>query len=174
MYTGNVWGIALLIAGFLAALIGFQLLMGALLPRWTDGAVRSLRERVGLSGLLGLVGLGGIVVAVLVLAQFGGPGKFLAGLAAIAAWFPAVAGLGAVSRFVGERMPSAADAGRPWRATMRGGVTLGLAAVVPVVGWFLVLPVATAIGLGAFATAALASSRKPIAAPVVPNDGASA
>jgi len=174
MYTGNVWGIALLIAGFLAALIGFQLLMGALVPRWTDEAVRSLRERAGLSALLGLGGLAGVVVAVVVLAQFGGPGKFLAGLAAIAAWFPAVAGLGAVSRFVGERMPSSAAAGGPWRATLRGGVTVALAAVVPVVGWFLVLPLATAMGLGAFAAAALASSRKPVASPVVPNDGAGA
>jgi 4-amino-4-deoxy-L-arabinose transferase-like glycosyltransferase len=73
--------------------------------------------------------------------------------------------LGVVSRFVGERMPSPVDAGRPWRATLRGGVTCALAFVTPVVGWFVLLPAAVATGLGAMTLAALASKPAPTATP---------
>jgi hypothetical protein len=170
MYTGNVWGIALLIAGFLAALIGFQLLVAAVFPRRADAALRTLRERPAVSGVVGAVALAVAVVGLAVLGQFGGPGKSLAGLLAAGMAFPLAAGLATVSRFVGERMPSPADAGRPWRATLRGGVTCALAFVVPVVGWLLILPAAAVMGLGAVALSQLA----PAAAPGSAEAGAAA
>ena len=158
MYTGNVWGIALLIAGFLATLIGFQLLLGALWTRRLDAAVRTLRERTIGSGLIGVVGVAILVVAAAALGQLGGPGKFASAVVLVAGAFPIVAGLAAVSRAVGERMPSPADEGRPWRATLRGGVTCGLAFVVPLVGWFVILPASIVMGLGAVALSAVAPS----------------
>jgi len=172
MYTGNVWGIALLIAGFLAALTGFQLLVAAVFARRAEAALRSLRERPALSGVLGVAALIAVVVVIAVLQQFGGPGKFLGGLVVTAMAFPLAGGLATVSRFVGERMPSPADAGRPWRATLRGGVTCGLAFVVPVVGWFLVLPAAAVMGLGTVALSFVA--RAPSPAPAAPEAGAAA
>src|SRR5262245_64130846 len=113
MYTGNVWGIALFIAGFLAALIGFELLLAAVFPRRSEASVRTLRQMPALSGVVGAVAVLVVIVALAVLGQFGGPGKFLAALGASAMAFPLAAGLGTISRFVGERMPSPADAGRP-------------------------------------------------------------
>jgi hypothetical protein len=159
MYTGNVWGIALFIAGFLAALIGFQLLLGALAPRRTADGVRALAERPWLAAAFGVAAAAVLVVAAFVLSRFGGPGKFLSGLVVALSTFPVGLGLGVVSRFVGERMPSPADAGRPWRATLRGGVTLALTFALPIVGWFLVLPAAAAVGLGAVAAGVLVPSR---------------
>ena len=172
MYTGNVWGIALLIAGFLAALIGFQLLMAAVFARRADAAVRTLRERPVLTGTLGVLAVVAAIVAIAVLQLFGGPGKFVGGLVAVALAFPLAGGLATVSRFVGERMPSPADAGRPWRATLRGGVTCGLAFVVPVIGWFLVLPAAAVMGLGAVGLSFLAPAAS--AAPNPAEAGAAA
>ena len=166
MYTGNVWGVALAVAGFLAALISFQLLLQAVFPKWAEGAVDALRRRTLASALVGaaalLVTTVLAVVALTVFGKLGGPGKFANGLIVAALAFPVTMGLGAVSRFVGERMPSPADAGRPWRATLRGGVTCALAFVTPLVGWFVVLPAAVATGFGAMALAAFAS--KPAAA----------
>jgi hypothetical protein len=172
MYTGNVWGIALLIAGFLAALTGFQLLLAAVFARRADAALRTLRERPGLSGVLGVLAVIATVVAIAVLQQFGGPGKFLGGLITAAMAFPLAGGLATVSRFVGERMPSPADDGRPWRATLRGGVTCALAFVVPIVGWFLVLPASAVMGLGAVALSFFAPAAS--AAPKPAEAGAAA
>jgi len=100
-----------------------------------------------------------------VLGQFGGPGKFLSALLATAGSFVLVGGLGTVSRFVGERMPSPADLGRPWRATLRGGVTCSLAFVAPFVGWFFILPAAIVMGTGAVVLSAFAPARAPAEAP---------
>ena len=44
---------------------------------------------------------------------------------------------------IGRRLESPADAGRPWRATVRGGVALELACLIPVLGWFGILPIFT-------------------------------
>ena len=172
MYTGNVWGITLFIAGFLAALIGFQLLLAAVFPRWSDGAARTLRARPAASGLVGVLVIAGVILGSALLGSLGGPGKFGALLLVAFASFPAVGGLATVSRFVGERMPSPADDGRPWRATLRGGVTCSLAFVAPVVGWFLLLPVSILMGTGAVTLSRLAPSRGPAVAP--PEAGAAA
>ena len=174
MYTGNVWGIALLIAGFLAALIGFELLLAAVFPRRAEAALRTLRDRALASGLVGGFTIGVTIVTIAVLGLFGGPGKSLGGLVAAAMTFPLAGGLATVSRFVGERMPSPADAGRPWRATLRGGVTCGLAFVVPVVGWFFLLPASAVMGIGAVALSFLAPSPAASIAPPSAEAGAAA
>jgi hypothetical protein len=41
------------------------------------------------------------------------------------------------------------DSQQPWRATLRGGVALGLASLLPILGWFVILPAAVIIGGGA-------------------------
>jgi hypothetical protein len=175
MYTGNVWGITLLIVGFLTTLVSCQLLVQAVFPGWTNRSAAALRTRTLASVLVGTGVL--IVTTVLsliafnVFGNFGGVGKFLNALIVAGLTFPVVMGLAAVSRFVGERMPSPADAGRPWRATLRGGITCALAFVLPVVGWFFLLPAALATGFGAvtlglFERPRAAGERAPHAAPV--------
>ena len=165
MYTGNVWGIALLIAGFLTALTAFELLLAALFPRRHDAAARTLCARTGASVGVGVAVVAVVAVAVALLSQLGGPGKFAAALVLSAASFLLAGGLAAVSRIVGERMPSPADVGRPWRATLRGGVTCGLAFAVPFVGWFLLTSASIVAGVGAVTLSALSPARAPDAPP---------
>jgi hypothetical protein len=60
-----------------------------------------------------------------------------------------VAGLVTV---VGERLAGHSgdvDSQQPWRAALRGGVALGLASLLPILGWFVILPAAVIIGCGA-------------------------
>jgi hypothetical protein len=170
MYTGNVWGIALLIAGFLTTLVAFQLLLAAVFPAWAGRTADVLRRRTLASGL---VGAGVLVMTIVVaavamslLGKLGGPGKLANALLVAALTIPSVLGLATVSRFVGERMPSPVDADRPWRATLRGGVTCALAFATPVVGWFVVLPAALATGLGAVTLALFERAPAPDVAPV--------
>jgi hypothetical protein len=165
MYTANVWFAALFIAGLLGALIAFQLLLRAVAPEWSARSVATLRTRPVASAFLGAA-IAVVTVFVAALSgALGGPGKFVAGLLVTGMSFPMVMALGAVSTFVGERMPSRSDAGQPWRATLRGGVTCGLAFVTPVVGWFVVLPATIVCGLGAVALGVFAGSPARAAAP---------
>jgi hypothetical protein len=50
---------------------------------------------------------------------------------------------------IGERLASSIDIGQPWRATLRGGVAMELAYLLPILGWFVILPVTMTIGCGA-------------------------
>lgn len=161
MYTGNVWGIALLVAGFLASLIGLELLLAALMPARSAATVRALRERPLAAGLAGFPALGLLIGTAIALGRLGGPGKLLAALVLVAASIAIVTGLAAVARLVGERMPSPADEGRPWRATLRGAITCGLAFAAPFVGWFIMLPGSAAMGTGALIVSAFSASRAP-------------
>jgi hypothetical protein len=67
-----------------------------------------------------------------------------------------VAGLATV---IGERLPSPVDAQCPWKATIRGGIILELSYILPILGWFVLLPISIVIGAGA-TTRALIKSRK--------------
>lgn len=50
---------------------------------------------------------------------------------------------------IGAGMASPLDATQPWRRLLRGGMVLGLAFVLPFLGWFVLLPWALISGLGA-------------------------
>ncbi len=174
MYTGNVWGIALLISGFLATLIGFQLLVAALTPLRSAQALRALRERRAGTLVSGVVTILVLSAVVALLSTLGGPGKFLSGVVMAIASFQVVGGLAVVSRLVGEAMPSPVDAVSPWRATLRGGVTCALAFVVPLVGWFLVLPLAIVMGVGAMVLSRFSPSPATAATPPLPAESGAA
>jgi hypothetical protein len=146
MLTGTVWGIALLLAGFAAVLIGFQLFLAALFPRRLDRSREALLRWPWGAVPLGLVVLVAVLVAIAALAQWKGPGQFLSAVVAIAGTTFAAFGLAVVSREVGERMPSPAST--PWRALLRGAVTTMLAANVPIVGWLFLFPFSISAGLG--------------------------
>lgn len=147
MITGTVWGITLLLVGFMAALIGGQILFAALFADRVERARRALRARPVLAPAVGVAITSVVVVVAAVLGQAKGAGEALAAVLWLAASVVWILGLAVVSREVGERMPSAAAA--PWRTLLRGGVTTGLAFLLPILGWIVILPVALGAGLGA-------------------------
>jgi len=155
MITGTVWGVTLLIVGFLAALTGGQLLLGTLFADRHGRSRAALRARPVVCTVIGLLVLAAVVAAVIVVAQVKGPGEQAAALILIGSSFVWVFGLAAVSAEVGERMPS--PAASPWRALLRGSVTLGLASLLPFVGWIVILPLAIAAGVGGLALSLVAA-----------------
>ncbi len=152
MLTGTVWGITLLIVGFLLSLGAFQLLMAAAAPGLVAQAARNLNRGIGWQFAAFAAGAAGILLAIGLLAAFsnGGPiVKIITFLPFMVLTLAQAAGLAATSLCVGARLGSTADAGHPWKRVVRGAATLGLAWVVPFVGWFFLLPGTFVVAIGA-------------------------
>ena len=148
--TADIWAIALSIIGFLLSLQGLWLLCRALWPKRVEAAA----FRCGRNGLacffLGLVVTAVTFLIIATASQtLGAPGQM--GAFAVGFVYLIFAGMGG-SGFVthiGRRLASPSDAERPWRATVRGGVALELACLIPVLGWLGILPLSFVIGAGA-------------------------
>lgn len=172
MYLYDVVAIALSVVGFLLSLQGLWLLCRALWPQRVDAS--ALRcERNGIACFfVGLIVTGIMLLVVrLAAAKLGAPGKLAAFV--VLFFYIMFSGVG-TSGFVthiGRRLPSPADNGRAWRTAIRGGVALELAYLIPVLGWFGILPISLIIGAGA-ATMAIFSrdeARATFASPSFPS-----
>jgi hypothetical protein len=150
MLFGDVMAIGLSIAGFLLSLQGLWLVCLAMWPRRVARTAERC-ERNGIkSFLVGVLVTGGFLLASVVVA------KRLGTAGQLAAWalgflFLIFSGIGTTGlvTHLGKRLSSPADADRPWKATVRGGVALELAYLVPILGWFGLLPLSLIIGAGA-------------------------
>lgn len=65
----------------------------------------------------------------------------------------ALIGSAGLAERIGQGLPGARDREQPWRAHLRGGTVLGLAFLMPFLGWFVLLPWTLVSGLGAWALA---------------------
>jgi hypothetical protein len=74
----------------------------------------------------------------------------------------AFAGSAGLALRIGNGLGSPADAAQPWRRVLRGGAVLGLVFLMPVLGWFVLLPWTLVSGLGA----GLMAWREPHAVPL--------
>lgn len=86
----------------------------------------------------------------------------------------ASSGVAGLATVIGERLPSPADAASPWKATIRGGVIMELSFLLPILGWFVLLPASIIIGAGATTRACLKRDKKKdtaSGAPAVSTDG---
>ncbi len=100
--------------------------------------------------------LGGIVTAVIaiptviLLALPFGPAKFLGWIVIVAALASASLGAAGLAAKMGERLTSRSNGNlSPAGAFVRGALALELAAAFPILGWFLVIPLAIVTALGA-------------------------
>jgi hypothetical protein len=145
-----VVAIALSIIGFLLSLQGLWLVCRALWPnRVEKAAVRCEKNGVA-AFFVGLLVSGLILLVATVGGKtLGAPGQ-MAGFILLFFWV-IISGVGTAGfvTHIGRRLQSPADADRPWRATIRGGVALELACLIPVLGWFGILPISLIIGAGA-------------------------
>ncbi len=58
-------------------------------------------------------------------------------------------GLAGLVTHIGLNLPLDSDTHSPWHTTLRGGVALELTYLLPIVGWFGILPLSLIIGAGA-------------------------
>lgn len=157
MLMADTMAVFFVVVGFMLSMIGLWLLAKGLWPERSDAAARRLERGLFASFLLGLP------IALVALAAAGVasnlPGK-LGGLTAgaILCLFVTYSSVGVsgLASVVGDRLHSQGDDASPWRATLRGAIVLVLAYLVPILGWFAILPISIVIGAGA-STFALAS-----------------
>jgi len=151
----------LIAVGFVVALPAIWLLSRALWPE-SDGKRREAASRgLFVCFLLGLAPAVGGVVLVMVVAKLPKMGALAALIGGVLlAW--GFLGAGGIAGLIGERLWAKAEA---WRQTMRGGVVLVCCALLPVVGWVVLLPLMAIVGGGINILAFFVRAKQP--APLV-------
>ncbi len=131
-------------AGFIIALPSIWLCGQALWP-----VAAEKRAQVAASGNLKslLIGLVPLVITIMMLSRLGKNGQVLViPLSALLLW--GMASADGLATFVGRKVWPYLREANPWKQTMRGGFVLVGAALLPLVGWILVLPLIAVMGWG--------------------------
>ena len=160
----------LIIVGSLMVFVAHWLGAFALFPNLVEGCSERYGRRPIAATLLGL----GILVPTLLTAgvvskALAHPaiGALVVALLTIPALVALLGSAGLALR-IGTGLNSARDEGEPWRRALRGGIVLSLVFVLPILGWFVVLPWVLASGFGAALMTIFAGRRAPMA-PVLPS-----
>ncbi|MAD79472.1 MAG: hypothetical protein QGG71_01605 [Pirellulaceae bacterium] len=149
MTMSTLFSIISVIGGLGLSMTATALLAAALFPGWVARArqrVTRMPVRTFLVGLL--VGTFFMVIGSAMISA-GGPVGFFGGIVVAGTLGFALAGSAGVAMSIGAGLPSAADVERPWQAIIRGWVVLFLASLMPILGWFVLLPIALLMGFGA-------------------------
>lgn len=150
MIMADVWKIVFLILGTQAVMVSSWLLAAALFPEALRRSRAAYDQR---SGRLTFAGLATAVPALLLGgALLQGPHPLLKLVGAILVSAPVAVGLAGSAGLcdrIGAGLPGDADARLPWRRVLRGGIVLSFAFVLPVIGWFVLLPWTLVSGVGA-------------------------
>lgn len=157
--TVLIW--LLIAVGFVVALPALWLLTGGLWPE-KAGRLRRVAEAGVMKSFF--IGLGPLLVAVIVVAVLAKLPKMgaLAALSAgvLFAWgFMGISGMAAL---VGERLWPNVE---PWQQVKHGGLTLVCCALLPVVGWFVLLPLLAVTGAGMQVRTWFLKEPQPVSAP---------
>jgi len=161
MIMADVWKIVFLVLGTQAVMVSCWLLAAALFPRALAQSRRVYDVRGGRATFVGLVTVVPTLLFGVALLQQG-PHPLLKLLGAILVSAPVAFGLAGSAGLcdrIGAGLPVDSDGRQPWRRVLRGGVVLSFAFVLPVIGWFVLLPWTLVSGVGA-SMSALGEARR--------------
>lgn len=149
-YLGSTVFFVTLFGALLVALFGYFLAIRALAPVFVDRAAARFRKRPILTPLLGgVVGGVGLIISIVLLSAGPGPLKLLGTIASASLLAVALAGTTGLAQVIGDGLASPSDEGRLWFRCLKGAAVLELTFLLPIFGWFFVLPIAVFGGLGA-------------------------
>jgi hypothetical protein len=168
MIMADVFKILFIILGVLITTVAYWLLFEALFKRVVERASVVYETNPYKVALIGA-----IVGVPLFLASLGllnsAAGLKLAGAILMSGLLlVGLIGSAGLARLVGSRLASATDSAYPWRRVLRGGIVLSITFVLPVVGWFFVLPLTLASGVGAVILSRWGFRAPQMAPPAVP------
>lgn len=150
MLMADTMSIFFVILGMMLALPGLWLLCRGLWPEAVAAATDRCHKRLWSSFLVGLPITILMVAATTILFSVLGPVGKIAGVGLVSLYMlQAHTGVSGLATAIGRRLATPLDEQRPWRSTLRGGVVLELAYLLPILGWFVILPVSIVIGSGA-------------------------
>ena len=160
MLMADTMSIFFVILGMMLALPGLWLLCRGLWPGVVAAAADRCLKSLWSSFLVGLpITIVMIVVTRILFGVLGPAGKIAAVGVVCLYMLQAHTGVSGLATSIGRRLLSPLDEQRPWRSTLRGGVILELTFLLPILGWFVILPASIIIGSGA-ATLGLLSKLK--------------
>ena len=150
MLMADTMSIFFVVLGMLLAFSGLWLLCRGLWPEAVAAAADRCSRGLLSSFLAGLpITVTMILVSAILFNVLGPIGK-IGGLAVICLYMlQAHTGVAGLATAIGRRLANPHDEQRQWRTTLRGGVVLELAYLLPFLGWFLILPASIVIGSGA-------------------------
>ena len=150
MLMADTFAIFFVVLGFLLALPALWLLALGLWPKLVSDATTRCSQGLIRLFLIGLLPTFFAVVLIVIFKRIpGGLGNILAIATACFYLLFAQAGVAGLATCVGRRLESSTDQKGLWRATLRGAIVLELPFLLPVLGWFILFPVATIVGVGA-------------------------
>jgi len=151
MIMADVLKIVFLIAGTLIVVVSYWLAAAALFPQTVTRARAAYDQRPLRATLIGTAITTPLLIAGLAMASAApNPALKLLGVALLAV--PVLLGLvgsAGLGERIGVGLPSTLDVTHPWRRMLRGGTVLSLTFLLPVIGWFGVLPWTVISGVGA-------------------------
>ncbi len=167
-YLSSTIFVASLLVAVLLSLTGYWLLARALYPAFVERAEHAWTRRPILTVLLGVPVAGALVL--LSIGLLNAPNGALRVLGFVVAGLSlgfTFAGTAGLAARVGRGLASPSDEGREWSRLLRAGIVLELSMLFPILGWFVVAPIAVVGGAGA-AAQALASRKRSVAQAVSP------
>ena len=152
MTMANVFMVLFPVLGTLMAMVCCWLLFEALSPTMIGRARERYRQRPMRTFFLGCAIAVPVFFVGIALANAPGGGAKLLGITVLVLLITTgLAGSTGLARHIGCNLGSACDEAQPWRRVYRGAVILAIAFLMPMVGWFLILPVTLLSGVGAAA-----------------------
>ena len=149
MLMADTMAIFLVVLGFMLALPGLWLLCRGLWPNRVNRAALTCGRSLYKPFLVGLpVTLGALILAFAAKLMAGPLASIWAGAIICLYLMQASVGVAGLVTCIGERLASPTDNGRVWRTTVRGSIVLVLTYLLPILGWFVIIPASFIIGSG--------------------------
>jgi hypothetical protein len=149
MIMADVYTVTFSLIGILLSLPALLVTINLLLPNVTRRVQTRLEQTPGRSFVLGTPVTAAFVLFVAVTSQLPAVGQAMAFIAAALFMGLGTIGGAGLARLLGERIRPLARPNSEMTNLVRGAVVYELAALVPIVGWFLFIPLAGIMVVGA-------------------------
>ena len=146
----DVLKIVFLIVGLLLCYVSYWLASVALFPSVVDRARQQYETHPIRITLIGLALAVPFVLVSIGIGKVAHPFAKMVGVAVISVpILYGLAGSAGLALRIGASLNSTIDETQPWRRVLRGSIVLSLTFLLPVIGWFIVMPWTLVSGLGA-------------------------
>lgn len=147
----DVYTVTFSLIGILLSVPALLVAVNLLMPNVAWRAQMRLEQTPGRSFILGVPVTAAFALWIAVTSQLPGVGQAMAFIAAAVFMGIGTIGGAGLARLLGERIRPLAQPNSEMTHLVRGAVVYELAALVPIVGWFLFIPLAGILAVGAAA-----------------------